>query len=323
VGHSALAWRAHPDGATVVVNAREWLDTTATRWDIALLGAPISRASISPSAAHTTPAAFREALQRFSTYDGDHGIELSTLTVRDLGDVDGDDDGVPAAHARIEQACRDAAATGAPVVVIGGDNSLTFPAMRGCAGDALGDGWGLLTFDTHHDVRDPAAYGGSRNGTPVRELIDAGLPGRRVAQVGLNGFANSREHYEWALAHGVHMRRAAQVRAAGMTSILDSALSALERSGVTHVYADVDLDVLDRAHAPACPASMPGGLSPVDLQEAAYMLGTAAGVRALDLTEVDASADVAGITVRGMCAVFLSFCAGVSHRLRLQDEAVE
>jgi formiminoglutamase len=305
------------------VNAREWLDPDATRWDIALLGAPISRASISPSAAHTTPAAFREALQRFSTYDGDHGIELSTLSLRDLGDLDGDDDGVPAAHARIEQACRDAAAARAPVVVVGGDNSLTLPAMLGCAAGALGDGWGLLTFDTHHDVRDPALYGGSRNGTPVRELIDAGLPGRRVAQVGINGFANSHEHTEWAMSRGVHIRRAAQVRAAGMTSVLDSALSALERSGVTQVFADVDLDVLDRAFAPACPASMPGGLSPVDLQEAAYVLGTAAGVRALDLCEVDAQADVAGITLRAMCAVFLSFCSGVAHRLRLQAEAVE
>jgi formiminoglutamase len=305
------------------VNAREWLDGSATRWDIALLGAPISRASISPSAAHTTPAAFREALRRFSTYDGDHGIELSALAVRDLGDLDGDEDGVAAAHGRIEHACRAATESGAPVVVVGGDNSLTLPAMRGCAGDALGDGWGLLTFDTHHDVRDPAVYGGSRNGTPVRELIDAGLPGRRVAQVGLSGFANSREHYQWARAQGIHMRRAAQVRAAGMTSILDSAISALERNGAGLIYADVDLDVLDRAFAPACPASMPGGLSPVDLQEAAFMLGTAAGVRALDLTEVDAQADVAGVTVRTMCAVFLSFCAGVCHRLRLQAEAVE
>jgi formiminoglutamase len=287
-----------------------------------VLGAPISAASISPSSADRTPAAFREALARFSTYDGDHGIDLAELLVRDLGDVEGDaaDGDVAAAHARIAAACADAAASGAVVVVVGGDNSLTLPAMRGCAGDALGDDWGLLTFDAHHDVRDAALYGGPRNGTPVRDLIALGLPGGRIAQIGLHGFANAREHHDWAVAQGVQVRRAAQVRAGGITSTLDSALSALERNGVARLYVDVDLDVLDRSFAPACPASMPGGLRPVDLQEAAYMLGTDARVAALDLTEVDALADIAGMTVRTMCAVFLSFCAGVCHRRRLQRE---
>src|SRR5207302_1802995 len=97
------------------------------------------------------------------------------------------DAGVAAAHARIEAACAEAAATGGVVVVIGGDNSLTFPALRGSAAGALDDGWGLITFDAHHDVRDAALHGGPRNGTPVRDLILAGLPGRRVAQIGVHG----------------------------------------------------------------------------------------------------------------------------------------
>jgi formiminoglutamase len=305
------------------VNAREWLESgpTDAPWDVVVLGAPISRASISPSSAHTTPAAFREALARFSTYDGDHAIDLTDLRIRDLGDVEGDADGdVQAAHARIEAACGEAVAMGGVVVVIGGDNSLTFPALRGSAGGALDDGWGLVTFDAHHDVRDAALYGGPRNGTPVRDLIEAGLPGRRVAQIGVHGFANAREHHDWAAAQGVHVRRAVQVRAGGITSVLDSALSALERNDATRFYVDFDLDVLDRAFAPACPASMPGGLRPVDLQEAAYVLGTDPRIAVADLTEVDAAADVAGMTVRTMAAVFLAFCAGVCHRRRLQRQ---
>ena len=302
------------------MNAAEWLASGAglASWDVGVVGAPISRASISPSSAHLTPAAFREGLARFATFDGDHGIDLADLRVRDLGDAEGDADGdATAAHARIEHLCT-AAAGGGVVVVVGGDNSLTVPAMRGCAGGGLGEGWGLLTFDAHHDVRDAALYGGRRNGTPVRDLIAAGLPGVRVAQIGVHGFANAREHHEWALAHGVHVRRAAQVRAGGITSTLDSALAALERHDAGRIYVDVDLDVLDRSFAPACPASMPGGLRPVDLQEAAYVLGADPRVMAMDLTEVDAAADVAGITVRTMCSVFLSFCAGVCHRRRLQ-----
>jgi formiminoglutamase len=305
------------------VSARDWLAAGGPApWDVAVIGAPVSRASISPSQAHTTPAAFRSALARFSTYDGDHDLDLSQLRVCDFGDVEGDLDGdVLAAQRRIQTAVFDATAEASCVVVVGGDNSLTFPAMRGLARQGLSEEWGLLTFDAHHDVRDPKSYGGPRNGTPVRELIRAGLPGNRVAQVGLHGFANSREHHDWARQQGVHMRRATQVRAGGITSVLDSALTALERSGASRVYVDVDMDVLDRAYAPACPASMPGGLSPADLQEAAFVLGNDPRVAAVDFTEVDASADIAGMTVRAMCAVFLSYCAGVAHRLRLQRES--
>lgn len=304
------------------MSARDWLAAGgAPPWDVALVGVPVSRTSISPSQAHTTPGAFRAGLARFSTYDGDHDLDVSALHLRDLGDVESDLDGdVVAARRRIEASMLDAAQDARCVVVVGGDNSLTFPAMRGLARGALGDGWGLLTFDAHHDVRDPLSYGGPRNGTPVRDLIQQGLPGNRVAQVGLHGFANSREHDAWARDQGVHMRRAAQVRAGGITSVVDSALTALERCGAERFYVDVDMDVLDRAYAPACPASMPGGLSPTDLQQGAYLLGTDPRVVALDFTEVDASADVGGMTVRTMCSVFLAFCAGMSHRLRLQRE---
>jgi formiminoglutamase len=155
----------------------------------------------------------------------------------------------------------------------------------------------------------------------VRDLYLAGLPGRRVAQVGLHGFANAREHHDWARDQGVHMRRATQVREGGITSVLESALTALERNGARRVYVDIDMDVLDRAHAPACPASMPGGLTPADLQEAAFLLGTDARVCGLDFTEVDAAADLNGMTVRTMASLFLTFCAGMCHRLRLQRQS--
>jgi len=289
------------------VNAREWLEgggaPAGAVAELAVLGAPLARASISPSQAQLTPAAFRAALTRFSTHDGDHGTDLETLAVVDLGDVEGDagDADAVAAHARLESAVAGAGLRAAVVAVIGGDNSLTRPAMCGLAGGALADDWGLLTFDAHHDVRPP--LDGPRNGTPVRDLIELGLPGERVAQIGIHGFANAGDHARWARDRGVHVRRAAEVRASGMPRLLDEVLDALERHGVRRLYVDIDMDVLDRAFAPACPASMPGGLAPHHLQEAAHLLGADPRVRAVDLTEVDAAADVAGGTVRCMGSV--------------------
>jgi arginase family enzyme len=280
-----------------------------------LLGAPISKASITPVESWSTPPAFREALGRFPTWDAKRYVDIADLAVRDLGDVQGDRDDADArvAHARIEVAAEAAARLARHVVVIGGDNSLTRPAMRGLM-DALPGPWGLLTLDAHHDCR-PATEG-SRNGTPVRELIEAGLPGDRVAQIGIHPLGNAREHADWARAQGIHIVPLHIVRRDGIDAVVASALSMLSAHGAEHIYVDFDIDVVDRASAPACPASLPGGMQPDELLRAAYLLGADHHVVAADLCEVDANADVNGITVRLMAATFLYFCSGLAVRPR-------
>jgi formiminoglutamase len=295
------------------VNAREWLAEDAATPDLVLLGAPIARASITPVESWSTPPAFREALQRFPTWDAERSIDVATLHVRDLGDVTGDqaDIDARAAHARIQAAAADAGRIGAQVVVVGGDNSLTRPALQGLMGAAPG-AWALLTLDAHHDCR-PATEG-SRNGTPVRELIEAGLPGERVAQIGIHPLGNAREHADWARSQGIHIVPLHTVRRDGMDAVIAAALALLVARGAERIYVDFDIDVVDRAFAPACPASLPGGMHPEDLLRAAFRLGADPHVVAADLCEVDANADLNAITLRLMAATFLRFCSGLAAR---------
>ncbi len=297
------------------MNAREWLATDATAPDLVLLGAPISKASITPVESWSTPPAFREALRRFPTWDAERYVDIAELGVRDLGDVQGDRDDADArvAHARIEVATEQAARLAEHVVVIGGDNSLTRPAMRGVM-QALPGSWGLLTLDAHHDCR-PATEG-SRNGTPVRELIEAGLPGELVAQIGIHPLGNAREHADWARAQGIHIVPLHTVQRDGMDAVIATVMSHLVARGAERVYVDFDIDVIDRAFAPACPASLPGGMHPEDLLRAAQLLGADSHVVAADLCEVDANADVNAMTLRLMAATFLKFCSGLATRAR-------
>ena len=297
------------------MNAREWLAEGAAEPDLVLLGAPISKASITPVESWSTPPAFRAALQRFPTWDAERYVDLAELHVRDLGDVQGDRDDADAraAHDRIRTATADAARTGQHVVVIGGDNSLTRPVLQGLMSAVTG-AWGLLTLDAHHDCR--PATDGSRNGTPVRELIEAGLPGQRVAQIGIHPLGNAREHADWARAQGIHIFPLHTVRRDGMDAVIASAISLLVARGAERIYVDFDIDVIDRAFAPACPASLPGGMHPEDLFRAAHLVGADPHVVAADLCEVDANADVNAMTLRLMAATFLKFCGGLATRVR-------
>ncbi|MDO9590155.1 MAG: arginase family protein [Microcella sp.] len=275
-----------------------------SRADAVLVGMPTWRTSLSPGQTHTTPATIRDALRFYST-DALMRPDGASLIVRDAGDVlEPDGPGEERAIARVAEL----AASAFLVIVLGGDNAATVPAALGAWGDAVQTA-GLVTLDAHHDLRD-----GTSNGSPVRRLLDAGLAGERVSQLGIEPLANSHAYAARALEHGITVvTRAELLRTpieAAMTAALDRAASA---GGPVHV--DLDLDVCDRSVAPGCPASVPGGLSAIELRTAARLAGAHEAVHSIDLTELDASRDTAdGRTVRLAALCVLEALAGLASR---------
>jgi len=248
-------------------------------------GVPLTDLAVTPAGYEHGPSAIRARLHKLSTWHGERRISLDDVAVRDLGDSL-----VPPALS-------------APLtVLLGGHNAVTWHAL---AAEDLA-GWGLLTLDAHHDVRayEPGAVG---NGSPVRALIDAGLRGSGVVQGGIHGFSNSRPHREWCEAQGVTVLGPDRIGDVG--ALLDGLASRCDA-----IYVDVDLDVLDRAAAPACPGSRPGGISPRQLLDAAFVAGAHPTVRALDIVELDPLADVAHITTDAAALTLLNVAAGYATR---------
>ncbi|KRF33856.1 formimidoylglutamase [Yonghaparkia sp. Soil809] len=278
--------------------------TPGARADAVVVGIPTWRTSLSPGRAHTTPAAIRDAL-RYCSADALARADGSPLVVLDAGDaVEPDGAGEAAATARVAEV----AATASLVIVLGGDNAATVPAALGAWGARIASA-GLVTLDAHHDLRD-----GISNGSPLRRLLEAGLAGARVSQLGIEPLVNSRVYAARAAAHGISVvTRAELLRTpidAAMTAALDRAASA---GGPVHV--DLDLDVCDRAVAPGCPASVPGGLSAIELRTAARLAGAHPAVTSIDLTELDAARDSADQrTVRLAALCVLEALAGLATR---------
>jgi formiminoglutamase len=266
--------------------AGDWPAAPAGRADLAIVGVPTHESSLSPTSAHLTPAAVREALHRYS-FESD-------LSIIDAGDtLDPDELG------RI----------GATLLVaLGGDNSATVPVARARWGDRIASA-GLVTLDAHHDLRD-----GHSNGSPVRELLDAGLDGRRVVQIGIEPFANSRAYARRAADLGITVITRADLERRGMADAMTDALE-IAGSGDGPVHVDLDVDVCDRSVAPACPASVPGGISAWQLRAAARAAGGHPAVQSIDLVEVDAAADAPdGRTVRLVALCVLEAARGLEER---------
>jgi len=277
------------------------------RADAALIGIPTWRTSLSPTGAHATPAAIRDALPRFSpALMGPPVIDLNAaLRIVDAGDVpepDGDD-GVQRALERV----RALAEQTRLVIALGGDNSLTYPVARGAGAD------GLITLDAHLDLRD-----GVSNGSPVRRLIEDAPDGERIdptriVQIGIADFANSAAYVQRAADWGIRVITLDEVREKGIPSVVAEALAV---AGVgSRIHLDIDVDVVDRAAAPGCPASVPGGLAAGELRALVRAIAADAKVASADIAEVDATADADDArTVRLAALCVLELLAGLASR---------
>ena len=275
---------------------------TSTISELAIIGVPASATALSPTSAHLTPAAIREALAKYSTYAGSTDTELQESGITDLGDIESPDH--EAGEARVASAVAGLLNKHKILLALGGDNSITYSVAAGIFPDL--SKVGLITFDAHHDLRD-----GNSNGSPIWRLIEAGLPGENIVQIGLSDFANSGPYARRAKDAGITTIHRAELRERKMSDVVAQALE-IAGAGGREIYVDIDIDVCDRSVAPACPASVPGGISADELRQATNLISRDSRVRAIDITEIDAASDAAdGRTVRLAALLVLEIAAGL------------
>lgn len=283
---------------------------------------PMRLGSISGGRFDLAPAAIRGALDRFVAHRPEEPARIAQLGLKleeyeDMNEVASMSpaDAFEQIRRHVGVAIEDEAGRIQPdraVVVLGGDNSITRPGVHAAAGHTALDRTGLLTIDAHHDIRE--TDGGLTNGNPVRALLEDGLQGWNVIQVGIQPFANPAAHAEVAREAGIAVVTADEARRRGVAEVVTDTLEALGRR-VDAIYVDLDVDVLDRAFAPACPGSRPGGLTPWEVQAAARVCGRHPKVRAMDVVEVDPERDVADVTALAAASFVLAFAEGLTARI--------
>jgi formiminoglutamase len=273
---------------------------------VAVLGVPVGLGSITPGRCDEAPAVVRAAMKRMSVYDLETETDLSGLRVYDAGDVD---------VAKLQPAESLAPIVGrlglltqkhGLTIVLGGNNAITRPCVH--ALEPTLARVGVLTLDAHFDLRDTDC--GLTNGNPIQALLQDGLPGAHIAQLGLLPFANTKKAHEKAKAAGIHVVTAGECRREGFAIAAQTALERLAaRCDVIHV--DFDIDVVERHAMPGAPGARPGGLPVQDFFDATREICAHPKVRTIDLTEFDPSLDVANISAltaaRWVCEALAGF----------------
>jgi formiminoglutamase len=251
---------------------------------VGLVGAPLAAGSVTPGGCDQAPGLLRQTLRRIGRYDVEIRRELSTK-IADRGDVELAGMSIEQATGPITEAVSASAAAHRLTLLVGGNNAVTRPGVLGL-GLPL-EKVGLITLDAHFDMREIDE--GLSNGNPVRALIEDGLHGANIAQIGLASFANSRKMHEDAVAGGHLVVTMSEVRRLGIALAVDRALDQLSRCEA--IVVDCDIDVIDRSQMPAAPGARPGGMALHDFFAAVRRLGADPRVRVIDLTEWDPPLD--------------------------------
>ncbi|PED06816.1 formimidoylglutamase [Bacillus pseudomycoides] len=273
----------------------------------ALIGAPLSKPSISHSGACFAPKTIRAMLDAYSTYAITEEHDMKESVLYDCGDITMHVTDIKESHARIAKTLGSLTKLNPQMVpiILGGDHSISFPSISGFASSK--GKVGIIQFDAHHDLRN-LEDGGPSNGTPFRSLLENDvITGKQLVQIGIRNFSNARTYHEYAKEHGVTVYTMKHVREVAIKDIITESIEILRRQGVTAIYVSVDMDVLDQAFAPGCPAIGPGGMDSITLLDAITALGQEPLVQGMDIVEIDPTLDFRDMTSRIAAQVIMSF----------------
>ncbi|MEI5907957.1 formimidoylglutamase [Bacillus spongiae] len=280
--------------------------TDGAKGDIGVIGLPSSRSSITMSMASETPATIRESFGALTTYSHDQDTDYDSIRFLDFGDVYTHPTSVDETIERLYVSVKGMLETKAcnKYLMLGGDHGVSFPSIRAFA-EQYGR-IGVIQWDAHHDVRN-TEDGGRTNGTPFRSLLEEGwIHGEDLIQVGIRDYANAKAYDDYVKEKGITVYSMSDVDRLGINHVINEALAKLEGK-VDMIYLSVDMDVVDQAFAPGCPAIGPGGITSRELLSSVKMASSHSKVKAMDIVEIDPNKDYRNMTSRLAAAAVLQY----------------
>jgi agmatinase len=248
----------------------------------AVYGLPFDSTTIGRSGANYGPRGIRERSCQLLAYNAVLDFDLgATLRPVDCGDCEA----VPGnAQVTFERAQADIAqilAAGALPVTLGGDHSVTIPAVRAVR-EHVSDP-GLILLDSHLDTAPDMAGEQLSNCCPIARAVDAGFDPAKIVLVGISGWLNPRTEIDYCRERGITVIWLEDIWEHGTAWAIARA-RAVSRAAADGVYLSFDVDALDAAHMPGTCSPTPGGLSSREALELVRGLARG-GLLGLDIVE--------------------------------------
>lgn len=201
---------------------------------------------------------------------------LAGLSLGDAGDVTvAPGEAGPVLYARVTEAVRTLLAAGTVPLIVGGDHSLTAPALAAFAPGPIQ----VVHLDAHSDLGDLERAGptGLHHGNVFSVVLEQLPFVDAVVQVGLRG-----------LLEATPTEPDPRVTAVGMDALRERGVAAalLDLDPEKPTYVSIDIDVVDPVFAPSTGTPVPNGLFPHELKAILRAVGERFPVVGADLMEV-------------------------------------
>jgi agmatinase len=224
----------------------------------AIYGIPFDATNISRTGANYGPRGIREVSCQFLPYNATLDFDLiEALNPVDCGDCDVALANPEKTFARAQADIGAIIDSGALPVSLGGDHSVTIPAVRAVR-ERLSDP-GLVLVDMHLDTAQDVGGEELNHCCPITRAVDAGFDPAKIALVGISGWMNPRSEIDYCRERGITVIWLEEIWERGTAWAVDRALQTA--SAGDGVYLSFDVDSLDAAHAPGTCCPSPGGLT--------------------------------------------------------------
>jgi agmatinase len=278
----------------------------------AIYGIPFDATNISRTGANYGPRGIREVSCQFLTYNATFDFDVAeALNPVDCGDCDIALANPEKTFARAQADIGAILDAGALPVTLGGDHSVTIPAVRAVRERVTDPG--LVLIDTHLDTALDVGGEELNHCCPITRAVDAGFDPAKIALVGISGWMNPRTEINYCRERGIRVIWLEDMWEKGTAWAVEQAL---EVAGAGDgVYLSFDVDSLDAAHAPGTCCPTPGGITTREAIELVRGV-SAPGLIGVDVVEAAPSLDPTPATslIAGRIAIeAMAFHAGASR----------
>ena len=287
-------------------------DLVAGNVDVAIIGIPSDLSSGRRNAEYGPR--YMRAINTIATRDIQSLLDpMVVLSVVDYGDFNVDRWSGERSVQHITAMVAETSATNAIPMMVGGDTSILYPAVKGIASVKGEKSFGLVHFSAHPDAERQAAQTISDTQTVFKLISEGIVDGNDVVQIGLRGQAVDVETLNWLRTQGVNYHTMAEINKRGYSNVLKRVKNEVKK-GPDQLFVSIDVSVIEPTEMVSAGRIASNGLRIQEVTQAIRYLCAAKDIVGFEITDMSPMLDYSRLSAVNANAVLNACLVGVAVR---------